>query len=78
MNRSGIESLSKDELTDLLLKLYAANDELHPENGQLRERIAELEAKLKGPLKMPKNCSVPPSAGRKANRRKSSAPRIRG
>jgi transposase len=78
MTRAGIENLSKDELIDLLLKLHAANEELREENAQLRERLAELEAKLKGPPKTPKNSSVPPSAGRKANRRKSSGQRKRG
>lgn len=71
MNRSGIETLSKDELIDLLLNLHA-------ENVQLRERIAELEAQLAGPPKTPQNSSVPPSAGRKANRRKPAKPRKRG
>lgn len=78
MDRSGIKSLSKDELIDLLLKLHAANEELRAENARLRERIAELDAKLNGPPKTPKNSSTPPSAGRKANRRTSSKPRKRG
>jgi transposase len=78
MTRSGIEGLSKDELIDLVLELHAANEALREENAQLRERVGKLEAKLKGPPKTPKNSSVPPSAGRKANSRKSSGRRKRG
>jgi len=38
MNRSGIESLSKDKSIDRLLKLHAANKTLCAENARLHER----------------------------------------
>lgn len=78
MIKAELESLSKDELVELVLNLYAANEELREENAQLRERLAKLEAKLKRPPKTPKNSSVPPSAGRKASRQTSSERRKRG
>jgi NMD protein affecting ribosome stability and mRNA decay len=78
MTSSELESFSKDELIELVLELHAANEEWREEKAYLRERLAELEAKLERSPKTPKNSSVPPSAGRKANRRKSSRRRKRG
>ncbi len=78
MTSSELESLSKDELIKLVLELHAANEELREENAYLRERLAELEAKLERPPKTPKNSSVPPSAGHKSNRQRSSKRRKRG
>jgi transposase len=71
MTSAELEKLSTSELIELVLQLHATN-------VQLRERIAELEAKLKQPPKTPKNSSVPPSAGRKASRRQSSGRRAKG
>ena len=78
MNKTGLRNLSKDELIELVLELYAMNEKLREENAQLRKRVAKLEKQLKRPPKTPKNSSVPPSAGRKANRRRSSKQRKRG
>ena len=78
MNKAGLESLSKDELIELVLDVYAMNEKLREENARLRERVAKLEEQLKRPPKTPKNSSVPPSAGHKANRHRSSGGRKRG
>jgi transposase len=51
MNRTDLESRSKQQLIELVLGLAA--------------RVAELEAKLALPGKTPENSSVPPSQGRK-------------
>lgn len=72
MVKAELENLSKDELIELVLDLYAMNESLREENAELRGRVAKLEEQLKRPPKTPKNSSVPPSAGRKANRRRSS------
>ena len=78
MIRAELRALSKEELIELVLELYAMNEKLREENAQLRERVAKLEKQLKRPAKTPKNSSVPPSAGRKASRRRSSKQRKRG
>ena len=46
----------------------AANAELMTKVVSLTARVAELEAKLNDPPKMPDNSSVPPSRGHKANK----------
>lgn len=51
MNRADVESLSKEQLIELVL--------------DLAQRVAELEAILERPAKTPENSSVPPSRGRK-------------
>ena len=68
-------SHSTPELTELILGLQAANEQLRAENAQLQARVAELEAKNKRPPKTPKNSSVPPSAGREGKRKRPSAQR---
>lgn len=78
MNPTELEGLSKDQLIKLVLELYAVNQELREQNAQLRERLEQLEEKVNRPPKTPTNSSVPPSAGRKATRRKSSKRRKRG
>lgn len=51
MNRTDLESLSKEQLIELVLGLA--------------QRVAEFEASLELPAKTPENSSVPPSQGRK-------------
>jgi transposase len=48
-------------------KLKNENGALRAENDDLKARLAELEAKLGQPGKTPKNSSLPPSRGQKAN-----------
>jgi transposase len=48
-------------------KLKDENGALRAENDDLKVRLAELEAKLGRPGKTPKNSSLPPSRGQKAN-----------
>ena len=69
-----IDSLDKDSLKPLVLKLLGQNgqlleriDELLASNSALLARIAELEARLGQPPKTPENSSVPPSKGQKGN-----------
>ena len=69
-----LDSLDKDELKPLLLRLVAQNgqlleriDDLLATNSTLLARIAELEAKQGQPPKTPTNSSLPPSSGHKAN-----------
>src|SRR6266481_1942147 len=62
MYRDELAKLSKEELIALGLAQAAQIEEL-------TRRIAELEARLGGPPKTPDNSSVPPSQGRKPNRR---------
>jgi len=57
--------------------LVAGNAQLAAENEKLKARIAELEAKLKRPVKTPTNSSVPPSRGQKANRPAGEEPKKR-
>ena len=69
-----IDSLDKDSLKPLVLKLMGQNgqlleriDELLAEIKALHSRIAELEARVGRPPKTPGNSSLPPSRGQKAN-----------
>ena len=56
------------ELWAAIQALVERNAALTAENGALKARLAELEAKLGLPAKTPKNSSVPPSRGQKGNR----------
>ena len=58
MNRADLETLSREQLIELVLAQAAAI-------AHLSERVAELEAKVGLPQKTPENSSLPPSAGRK-------------
>jgi transposase len=71
MTQAELGNLPTDELIELVLRLEAINENLRAENAELQARIAELEAKQNRPPKTSKNSSVPPSAGRKANRKRS-------
>jgi transposase len=71
MTRAELGELTITELIELVLELQSTN-------AQLQERIAELEGRLKRPPKTPKNSSVPPSAGHKAGRGKSSGRSAKG
>src|SRR5918994_4057688 len=51
MNRAGLESLSKEQLIELVLGLA--------------QEMAELKARAELPPKTPENSSLPPSHGRK-------------
>ena len=62
-----IDSLDKDSLKPLVLKLLSRIDDLLAQNKMLLARIAELEARLGQPPKTPANSSLPPSSGHKAN-----------
>ena len=62
-----IDSLDKDSLKPLVLKLLSRIDDLLAQNKMLLARIAELEAHLGQPPKTPANSSLPPSSGHKAN-----------
>ena len=62
-----LDSLDKDSLKPLVLKLLAQNDELLAQVKALLARIAELEARTGQPPKTPTNSSLPPSRGQKAN-----------
>src|SRR5215831_2264119 len=62
------DSLDAKSLKGLVLSLLAKIDELFEQNKALLERIAELEGLGGGkPPKTPKNSSLPPSSGQKAN-----------
>src|SRR5262249_14696610 len=62
------DSLDAKSLKGLVLSLLAKIDELFEQNKALLERIAELEGRGGGkPPKTPKNSSLPPSGGQKAN-----------
>jgi transposase len=61
MYQDELAKLTKDELIALVLTQTAQVE-------ALRQRVAELEARLGQPPKTPDNSSVPPSQGRKANR----------
>lgn len=54
---------SNKELIEIILQLIA-------ENERLKKRLGELEKQHQAPAKTPQNSSVPPSAGQKANRKK--------
>ena len=66
-----LDSLDKDNLKPLVLRLLAQNGELIEQVKQLLARIAELEARSgqppQTPSKTPRNSSLPPSKGQKAN-----------
>lgn len=68
MNRGALERLCQDELIALVLGQAAQIEALAGQNEALRQRVAELEAKLAAPPKTPNNSSLPPSQGRKPNR----------
>src|SRR5215470_18629096 len=62
------DSLDAKSLKGLVLSLLTKIDELVEQNKALLERIAELEGRGGGkPPKTPKNSSLPPSGGQKAN-----------
>ena len=61
------DSLDAKSLKGLVLSLLAKIDELFEQNKALLERIAELEGRGSKPPKTPKNSSLPPSGGQKAN-----------
>lgn len=63
MTQTDLAGRSNAELIEIILHLYA-------ENEQLKARLAELEKQQKRPAKTSQNSSVPPAAGRKANRQK--------
>jgi hypothetical protein len=63
----------KDERARQQRALRVVDEKLREENARLRERVAKLEEQLKRPPKTPKNSSGLPSAGRKANRLRSSS-----
>ena len=67
----------QSELWAAVQGLLGKNGDLTAENEKLRARIAELEAKLKRPVKTPTNSSVPPSRGQKANRPAGEEPKKR-
>ena len=74
MPPEGIDSLDAKSLKGLVLSLLAKIDKLFEQNTKLLEqnsallaRIAELEGRAGKPPKTPKNSSLPPSSGQKAN-----------
>ncbi len=60
--------LSHDEKDALIRVLWAQVQTLTEQVRTLTGRVAELEARLDTPPKTPDNSSLPPSAGKKANR----------
>ncbi len=70
--RSAFTTLCSDalpsELWATVQGLLGENGALAAEIEKLKARVAELEAKLKCPVKTPSNSSVPPSRGQKAKR----------
>ena len=71
MTQKELAGLPKEDLIEIILQLYV-------ENEQLKARLAELEKQQQRPAKTPQNSSVPPAAGRKANRKKAKRPRSKG
>jgi transposase len=69
-----LDSAAKDAL---ILALVERVNALIAENAKLKERLAQLEAKLGEPPKTPSNSSLPPSQGRKASGEASSTPKGR-
>ena len=65
---SNLSHLSHDEKDALIRALWAQVQALTAQVQTPTARVAELEAKLGGPLKTPDNSSVPPSQGKKPNR----------
>lgn len=66
-----LAGLSKEDLIEIILRLYV-------ENEQLKAWLAELEKRQQRLAKTPQNSSVPPAAGRKANRKKVKRARSKG
>ena len=65
MTREHLETLTREELIDLILQLQAAVTEV-------KDKVAELEVQLASKKPLPKtssNSSVPPSSQRKGNSR---------
>ena len=62
-----IDSLDKDSLKPLVLKLLVQNEQLLARIETLLARIAELEGRGGPAPKTPTNSSLPPSRGQKAN-----------
>lgn len=71
MTPEALDSLSKNELIDLVMAMAE-------QISTLQARVAELEAKLGGPPKSPDNSSLPPSSGQKANRPRGAKKRLKG
>jgi len=67
VNRATLLALSKDDLVALILAQHAQIEAQSQQIGALTVRIAELEATLAAPPKMPDNSSLPPSKGQKPN-----------
>jgi transposase len=63
-----LSRLSHDEKDALIRALWAQVQALTAQVEKLTARVAELEAQLGQPPKTPDNSSLPPSAGKKANR----------
>ncbi|RWI83841.1 IS66 family transposase [Mesorhizobium sp.] len=70
-----LKSLDGAAKDALILALFDRINALIAENGQLKDRVAKLEAKLGGPPKTPDNSSLPPSRGQKASGAASSKPK---
>ena len=68
MTEKELAGRSNAELIEIILQLYA-------ENEQLKARLAELEKQQQRPAKTPENSSVPPAAVRKADRKKAKGQR---
>lgn len=71
MTAKELNGLSKAELIALILQLNS-------ENEQLKTQLNEKEKELQKPVKTPINSSVPPSAGRKGKRPKTTSGQKRG
>jgi len=84
MNRDALADLSKDELIALVVAQAAVIGKQEAlaevQAGQidlLKQRVADLEAKLGQPPKTPDNSSMPPSRGQKPNRAERRAAKAR-
>lgn len=71
MTQTELAGRSSAELIEIILQLHA-------ENEQLKARLTELEKQQKRPAKTPQNSSIPPAAGRKANRQKTKGQQTKG
>lgn len=69
MTREELQSLSRDQLIDLVLQQEALIQQLSAQVATLEARVAELEARLSQPPKTPANSSVPPAKSYKADRK---------